>query len=130
MNLEFGANMQKGAQLLAFASHCLISNESPIGSNASSSQVGVGAVWGLAPGGDIPVESLPWKTPITSTRHIWVEFKHCVKMRENRFSLGVRQKMSLESECLYKLKVHARTLSTLFMQSVETVIGYEHSCFQ
>lgn len=69
----------------------------------------VRSVLDLAPGGDIPVGSLHWKTPITSTRHIWVEFKHCVKMRENRFSRGVRQKMSSESECLHKLKEHVRT---------------------
>lgn len=66
----------------------------PQDQNVSSRDVSVGTVWGLVLGGDVRVERLPWKILIMLTRHFRVEFKHCVKMHENKISHGVRQKMS------------------------------------
>lgn len=66
----------------------------PQDQNVSSRDVSVGTVWGLVLGGDVRVERLPWKILIMLTRHFRVEFKHCVKMRENKISHGVRRKMS------------------------------------
>lgn len=70
MDLELEVNIQKGTQLLAFVSYCFISDKVPIESKciqqsgwcgSSQSKCIQQSVWGLAPGGDIPVESLHWK---------------------------------------------------------------------
>lgn len=66
----------------------------PQDQNVSSHHVSVGTVWGLVLGGDVRVERLHWKILIISARHFRVAFKHCVKMRENKISHGVRLKMS------------------------------------